>query len=161
MAYRDIDLNLTEEQRFLRDTVRKFGAEVVRPAGLKLDKMADPEDTIAKDSVLWDVIRQSRELGLHLGELPQSVGGTKEDMDAMSQVLLVEELGYADGGLAISMAVSSLPFSMAAMFPNPKFQEIAREAAGATEIFHIEDIQTLWSGYGKIMRYGLRIIGDK
>ena len=76
MAYRDIDLNLTEEQRFLRDTVRKFGAEVVRPAGLKLDKMADPEDTIAKDSVLWDVIRQSRELGLHLGELPQSVGGT-------------------------------------------------------------------------------------
>ena len=68
---RDIDLNLTEEQRFLRDTVRKFGAEVVRPAGLKLDKMADPQDTIAKDSVLWDVIRQWRELGLHLGELPR------------------------------------------------------------------------------------------
>ena len=39
---------------------------------------------------------------------------------------------------------------------NNKFQEIAREAVGATEIFHIEDIQTLWSGYGKIMRYGLR-----
>lgn len=48
MAYRDVDLNLTEEQRFLRDTVRKFGAEVVRPAGLKLDKMADPEDTISR-----------------------------------------------------------------------------------------------------------------
>jgi len=39
---------------------------------------------------------------------------------------------------------------------NEQFQEIARKAAGATEIFHIEDIQTLWSGYGKIMRYGLR-----
>jgi len=71
---RDIDINLTEEQSFLRNTVRKFGAEVVRPAGLKLDKMADLEDTIAKDSVLWDVIRQSRELGLHLTELPRSVG---------------------------------------------------------------------------------------
>jgi hypothetical protein len=39
---------------------------------------------------------------------------------------------------------------------NTNFQEIARKAAGASEIFHIEDIQTLWSGYGKIMRYGLR-----
>jgi aminoglycoside phosphotransferase (APT) family kinase protein len=39
---------------------------------------------------------------------------------------------------------------------NNTFQEIARTATGAAEIFHIEDIQTLWSGYGKIMRYGLR-----
>jgi len=126
---RDIDLNLTEEQRFLRDTVRKFGAEVVRPAGLKLDKMADPQDTIAKDSVLWDVIRQWRELGLHLGELPRSVGGTMEDVDAMSKIILEEEMGYADGGLAISAGVASLPFSMAAMFPTPKFQELARAYA--------------------------------
>jgi alkylation response protein AidB-like acyl-CoA dehydrogenase len=130
---RDIDLNLTEEQRFLRDTLRKFGAEVVRPAGLKLDKMAAPEDTIAKDSVLWDVIRQSRELGLHLGELPRSVGGTMEDMDAMSKIILEEEMGYADGGLAISMGVANLPFSMAAMFPNPKFQELARAYAEDTK----------------------------
>lgn len=39
---------------------------------------------------------------------------------------------------------------------NNDFQQIAREAAGAADIFHIEDIQSLWSGYGKIMRYGLR-----
>ncbi|MCW8962213.1 MAG: ecdysteroid 22-kinase family protein [Gammaproteobacteria bacterium] len=39
---------------------------------------------------------------------------------------------------------------------NNTFQEIAREAARADQIFHIEDIQTLWSSYGKIMRYGLR-----
>jgi alkylation response protein AidB-like acyl-CoA dehydrogenase len=91
--------------------------------------MANPEDTIAKDSALWDVIRQSRELGLHLGELPQSVGGTMEDMDAMSKIILEEEMGYADGGLAISMGVASLPFSMAAMFPSPKFQELARAYA--------------------------------
>ena len=36
------------------------------------------------------------------------------------------------------------------------FQEIARRACGAGEIFHMEDIQSLWSGYGKIMRYGLK-----
>lgn len=105
---RDIDLNLTEEQSFLRDTVRRFGAEVVRPAGLKLDKMADPEDTIATGSVLWDVIKQSRELGLHLGDLPRSVGGTMEDMDAMSTIILEEELGYADAGQAISPSVKAV-----------------------------------------------------
>jgi len=39
---------------------------------------------------------------------------------------------------------------------NGDFQEVARRACGADEIFHIEDIQSLWSGYGKIMRYGLQ-----
>ncbi len=39
---------------------------------------------------------------------------------------------------------------------NYNFTEIARRACGAEEIFHIEDIQSLWSGYGKIMRYGLK-----
>ncbi|MCK4742268.1 MAG: DUF1679 domain-containing protein [Sulfuriflexus sp.] len=39
---------------------------------------------------------------------------------------------------------------------NHDFQETIREATHADELFHIEDIQSLWSGYGKIMRYGLR-----
>jgi len=39
---------------------------------------------------------------------------------------------------------------------NHDFQEIIRHATSADEIFHIEDIQSLWSGYGKIMRYGLK-----
>ncbi len=38
---------------------------------------------------------------------------------------------------------------------NENFQDITRRTVG-TEIFKIEDIQTLWSGYGKIMRYGLK-----
>lgn len=36
------------------------------------------------------------------------------------------------------------------------FREIVRKATGADACFHVEDIQTLWSGYGKIMRYGLQ-----
>ena len=38
---------------------------------------------------------------------------------------------------------------------NENFLDITCRAVG-TEIFKIEDIQTLWSGYGKIMRYGLK-----
>lgn len=39
---------------------------------------------------------------------------------------------------------------------NPDFQEIVRHATAAEACFHLEDIQLLWSGYGKIMRYGLK-----
>jgi len=39
---------------------------------------------------------------------------------------------------------------------NHDFQAIVRKATGADTLFHVEDIQTLWSGYGKIMRYGLK-----
>ena len=35
------------------------------------------------------------------------------------------------------------------------FLEITRRATGAESIFKIEDIQSLWSGYGMITRYGL------
>ena len=38
---------------------------------------------------------------------------------------------------------------------NHDFQELIKVSTGAKDIFHIEDIQSLWSGYGKIMRYGL------
>lgn len=39
---------------------------------------------------------------------------------------------------------------------NRHFQEICCKATGADEIFKIEEIQSLWSGYGSIMRYGLK-----
>jgi alkylation response protein AidB-like acyl-CoA dehydrogenase len=129
MAVREIDINLTDENRALRDMVRRFGAEVMRPAGLALDKLADPEDVIAKGSVLWDVVRQYHELGLHKAGIPQALGGSMEDMDAMSRVLISEEMGYADAGLTISLGASSMPFFMAALFPNPRLQEMARAYA--------------------------------
>ena len=39
---------------------------------------------------------------------------------------------------------------------NDNFQEVVLQATGADALYYIEDIQSLWSGYGKIMRHGLR-----
>jgi hypothetical protein len=39
---------------------------------------------------------------------------------------------------------------------NRDFQDICRQATGASSLFKIEEIQSLWSGYGSIMRYGLK-----
>ncbi|MEW6185689.1 MAG: acyl-CoA dehydrogenase family protein [Thermodesulfobacteriota bacterium] len=133
MAYRDLDFNLTDEQRAMRDTIRKFGAEMMRPIGEKLDKMADPQEVIAKGSPLWDLIRTYREMGFHKRGLPKALGGMLEDMDPMSNLLIGEEMGYADSGLAISLGAGGMPFSYAALFPNPKLQELARAYAEDTK----------------------------
>jgi len=101
MAYPEIDLNLTDEQKASRDMVKKFGMEVMRPAGIKLDRLGDPADVIADGSVLWDVFKQFRDLGLHATGFSKSIGGTAEDMDPMMRILILEEMGYADAGLAI------------------------------------------------------------
>ncbi|MBU2552108.1 MAG: acyl-CoA/acyl-ACP dehydrogenase [Proteobacteria bacterium] len=126
MNIRDIDVNLTDEQKALRDMVRKFGAEVVRPAGIELDRMHDPADVIAEGSVLWNVFRQHRELGLHKMGLPKALGGMMEDVDPMSRLIVAEELGYADAGLSISLGASTMPFALCAYFPNPLVQELGR-----------------------------------
>ncbi len=125
MSYREIDVNLTEEQIAMRDTARKFGSEVMRPAGVELDKLHDPADVIANESVLWDVFTKARELGLHKIRIPKAMGGMKEDIDPMTDYLIAEELGYADAGLAISLGVSAMPFytaaTLAPYFPEKKF----------------------------------------
>ena len=127
MSYPELDLNLTDEQKAMRDMVRKFGAEVMRPKGIELDLMADPADVIAKDSVLWDVFRQYRELGMHRRGMPQAVGGMAEEIDPMMNILIGEEMGYADAGLAISLAVAGNPFRYAAMSTDPELLGWARD----------------------------------
>lgn len=127
MGIPDLDIGLTDEQKRLRDMVRKFGAQVVRPAGIEMDKLHDPADVIADGSLLWDVYREFRQLGLHRGAIPKAAGGMFEDLDPLSTVLMAEEMGYADAGLAISFGVDSIPFALAALSPDPELQGWARD----------------------------------
>jgi alkylation response protein AidB-like acyl-CoA dehydrogenase len=68
----DLDLDLSEEEKAIRDTVHKFAEEVMRPAGIQLDRLADPADVIAPDSVLWEVYKKHRELDLEMLTDPNS-----------------------------------------------------------------------------------------
>ncbi|MBW2322543.1 MAG: acyl-CoA/acyl-ACP dehydrogenase [Deltaproteobacteria bacterium] len=133
MPIRDLDINLTDEQKAMRDTIRKFGSEVMRPAGIELDKLDDPSEVIAEGSVLWDVYRKYREIGLHKRSIPKALGGMMEDMDIMSSILMAEEMGYWDSGLAISFGVDGMPFALAALSPDPELQSWARDYVEDTE----------------------------
>ncbi len=44
----EIEVGLTDLELAIRDTAHKFPAEVLRPAGEKLDRMADPADVSAR-----------------------------------------------------------------------------------------------------------------
>ena len=62
----EIEAELTDEERTIRDTVHKFAEEVMRPVGEQLDKLPDPNAVSAKDSILWDFFKKQRELGLDM-----------------------------------------------------------------------------------------------
>ena len=72
MASIDLELELSDEERQVQETVHKFAAEVMRPAGIALDKLSDPQDVIAEGSMLWDVFEKHRALGLDALEDPSS-----------------------------------------------------------------------------------------
>ena len=96
MGYLELDLNISDEAKAMHETVKKFTAEVMRPVGIELDKLADPADVIAKDSKLWDVFKTYRELGLHKAGISKQFGGMAEDMDPKVGPLMAQEMGYGD-----------------------------------------------------------------
>ena len=109
MAYPDLDLNVSNEGKAMLREVIKFSMEVMRPAGIQLDRLPTPEEVIAPDSVLWQVLKGLRVLGLHTLQLPKALGGMAEDVDPLAAVMIMEQLGYADAGLAVSMHIDFRP----------------------------------------------------
>ncbi len=103
---------LTEEQTQLKDAIHKFCKEVLRPASIELDKIADPEDVIAKDSILWKTLKQAYKLGYHASSLPEELGGM--GFGPLETHILLEEMGWASADFAIAIAVASFPFATVA-----------------------------------------------
>ncbi|MFP4476794.1 MAG: acyl-CoA dehydrogenase family protein [Desulfatibacillaceae bacterium] len=127
MSYLELDTKLDRRLTKVRDKAREFGLQVVRPAGIELDKLHDPADVIAPGSILWDVFRGFRETGLHGCMIPKAFGGTMGDLPPMATPLVNEQMGYADGGLAVSMLVSVMPFAFAIISPHREIRNWARD----------------------------------
>jgi alkylation response protein AidB-like acyl-CoA dehydrogenase len=104
MSLVDLEVNLTDQERAVRDTAHTFAAEVMRPAGIQLDRLPDPAAVIAPQSVLWEVFRKYRDLGLHdLG----AIGARLTPVERTRlRCVIAEELGWGDAGLAISLGLT-------------------------------------------------------
>jgi alkylation response protein AidB-like acyl-CoA dehydrogenase len=121
MAITDIDVGLSDEEREIRDVTHKFAEEVLRPAGTTLDRLHDPEDVIAADSVLWNVFEQYRALGLHT--LETTAASDDPIVSARIRYLVNEEIGWGDSGIAISLGVAGFPAMFANMAGRPELAE--------------------------------------
>lgn len=88
-----INYGLSEEQILMRDTVRKFAEEVIKPKAKELDEAE-------KFSV--ELTREMAEMGLLGAFLPEQYGGSA--LDYVSYIIAVEELARIDGSQAATVA---------------------------------------------------------
>lgn len=110
----NLDVELTEVEQHAWETAHRFARDVLRPTGEKLDKLQAGE-VIASNSILWEVFKKYRELGLGIFEQDS---GLSPHEQAGVRCIVGEELGWGDAGLAISLGVSNFPTMMAHMSGN-------------------------------------------
>ena len=84
---------LTDEQRLLRDTVRDFARNEVRPVAEELDR---------EKRFPYEIVAKMGELGLMGIPFPEEYGGG--GADTLSYALAVEELARIDSSVCITMA---------------------------------------------------------
>ena len=121
MALADLEISLTDEERAIHDTARKFAQEVMRPAGAALDRLPDPAQVIAPSSVLWEVFKKY--WALRLDALDTGDPDMTMAQRARLRFLVSEELGAGDAGLAISLGVASFHRMFAMMSGRPALME--------------------------------------
>ena len=88
-----MDFNLTDEQKAIRETVRDFAENEIKPVAKQLDEEERFSPEIAK---------KMGELGLFGMYLPEEYGGA--GMDTLSYIIAVEELARVDGSNAATLA---------------------------------------------------------
>ncbi|MCS6993105.1 MAG: acyl-CoA dehydrogenase family protein [Anaerolineales bacterium] len=88
-----MDFALTEEQRLWQKTVHDFVAAEVQPRAQETDETGEFN---------WPAIRKMGPLGLLGLNIPEQYGGA--EVDAISAVIAIEELGWACGSTALAVA---------------------------------------------------------
>jgi alkylation response protein AidB-like acyl-CoA dehydrogenase len=118
MSYLELNKQLSAEEEAIKRMAHGFACEVLRPASLELDRMADPEDVIAEGSVFWDVFRGYYQREHHMAALPETLGGLS--ISPLSRHIQAEEFGWGSADFAVGLGVSSFPFAFAAMSGQPE-----------------------------------------
>lgn len=87
--------DLTDEQKNIRETVRKFAQKEVLPRAEELDKTGE---------FPYDLVKRCGEIGIQGILFPEEVGGSNGD--AVSYALAIEELARGDMSLAATVFVA-------------------------------------------------------
>ena len=98
-----ISFQLTDEQEVVRDAMRDFAAEALRP----IARECDEESKLSEEA-----LSQTWELGLVSTQLPEEFGGGGEPRSPITQALLLEELAWGDATLTLA-ALAPAAFAFA------------------------------------------------
>ncbi|PKP72300.1 MAG: acyl-CoA dehydrogenase [Alphaproteobacteria bacterium HGW-Alphaproteobacteria-5] len=104
LEYSGLDGDLTDDERAMQETARRFAREVMAPIGLQLDQMT-PEDVCADGSPLFDYLNQFKSLGMGV----ETLATMEPEQISRLLPLLYEELGAGDAGMALLPMVIAFP----------------------------------------------------
>jgi alkylation response protein AidB-like acyl-CoA dehydrogenase len=93
-----ISFGPSEEQEVVRETLRGFAEEAVRPLARECDEESHVPD---------DFLQSVWELGLTSTQIPESHGGGGEERSPVTNALVLEELAYGDAALALAATAPS------------------------------------------------------
>jgi alkylation response protein AidB-like acyl-CoA dehydrogenase len=100
-----IGFGLSQEQELVRQSLRDFAEQVVRPAARDADEASKlPEEFLSR----------VHELGLVATQLPAACGGGGEARSPVTNAIILEELAYGDAALALAaLAPAAFAFAVA------------------------------------------------
>lgn len=88
------DLNISDEQQMIRESVQSFARDVLRPQAHDLDGRLDMPD---------DLFAQANELGLAMFSVPEALGGAAAERSPVTATLIAEDLAHGDLSLALGI----------------------------------------------------------
>jgi len=95
-----MDFKLTEEQEMVRETIRDFAENEIKPGVAERDEKAE---------FPTEIIQKLAELGFMGMQVPEAYGGT--EMDTLSYVITLEEVARVDASTCVIMSVNNSLFS--------------------------------------------------
>lgn len=98
------DVTPDEDQQMLVEVTKQFAAEAIRPAAQEADHDSKTPQ---------ELLEQAAELGVTILGVPESLGGVVAERSAVTSVLIAEQLGHGDIGIAVSiLAPGAVPTAL-------------------------------------------------
>ncbi|MEX3816208.1 acyl-CoA dehydrogenase family protein [Paraburkholderia sp. BR13439] len=117
---------LSEEERNIQQAMHKFAQDVMRPTAIAIDKLS-AEDAIAPGSPYWDFIKTAASAGISFDTDADDV---PPQALARLQAIVIEEFGWGDVGLTVSLAAAAFPNMIAKRAANQELIDLTANKLG-------------------------------
>ncbi|MEZ5007849.1 MAG: acyl-CoA dehydrogenase family protein [Chitinophagales bacterium] len=108
------DLNLTEDQQMIQDTIKDFVAQKITPVA---------EHSSEERKVSAELNASFNELGITYYSVPEAMGGMLNEKATVTQMIITENLAYGDVGIALALLTPIGALNALVAYGSPEQQE--------------------------------------